>query len=217
MVSGSENAPRRELTGAHAPEREIILVLGKTGMGKTRWTKRYLTGAHRLLILDPQLEYDGPLFESVDGGADHEQLLDYLANHRAFRARVPYTTIQEFAFLCRIVYHVKRCTFVVDEAQRVLPESRSRLPRDFEHVLYRGRHARVTLVLIAQRASTVNIAPRSQWTRIISFRQTEPPDIKWIESQAGEALPLDTLNAGEYIEIRPSGSERRILPDQWQH
>lgn len=170
-------------------------------MGKTVWSRGFLRDKRRLIILDTQSEYRGEYFAEAD------DMLDFLEkNPHTFRVRVDRPDYLDVC--CRAALAMGRVWLVVEEVQRVIPPYGQPMPSSFLDVLYRGRHRNVNVLLIAQRASTINIAARSQWTRIISFRQTETTDTKWIEQQAGEVLALTELERLWYYDVMPDGVTR---------
>lgn len=199
-------------------EREIILVYGKTGMGKTRWTKRYLRTKQRVMIVDPMLEHEGEAFD------DMTDLLDRVERYPTFRVKTEF--VQDVPMMAKIAmvandkkrFDEKRhpeLVLAIEESQRSLPSGNSPLPSSIEDVIYRGRHARVSLVTISQRPSTVHIAARSQWTRLVVFKQTEGADLKWLSEQTGEYEDeFFNLKPGEFWEFSPQGGTRMMLPDQ---
>jgi DNA helicase HerA-like ATPase len=186
-------------------ERSIIEVFGMTGMGKSRWTREYLKPKERVIIMDTQNEHDGILFDDL--GA----MIDHIRAYRTFRVRTEYP--DDFEMLCAIAFAAGNCTLVIEEAQRVLPPSRTSPPDSFLNVVYRGRHPRVSLLLVSQRPTTVHIAARSQWNRIICFRQTEPADVDWITNVSGygDIDPLH-LPQSRYYDISPMGCAMGTAP-----
>jgi hypothetical protein len=179
-------------------------------MGKSEWTKQYLKRVPRVIICDPMDEYEGTLYN------DPEDMIEHVRAYRVYKVRT--TDIDALPVLCSIAMAAGRCTLVIDEAQRTLPQGSRKLPPQFEDIIYRGRHKVVSLVLISQRPSTVHIAARSQFTRMICFRQTEKNDVAWIQNTAGEDLPLQKLRMNEYYEIDPVGIYRGNLDsDQGPH
>ncbi len=158
------------------PGRDIVLVFGKTDMGKTSWTRQYLRARPRVILLDPMDEYPGLAF------ADPVQLIDYIRERSRFTVRS--IGVQDFEALCQIAFAAGHVTLAIEEAQRCLPPHLP-LPAAFEHIVYRGAHVGASLVLIAQRPSTVNIAARSQFTRLVTFAQSEVADVRWIEGATG--------------------------------
>jgi DNA helicase HerA-like ATPase len=172
-------------------------------MGKTSWLKRYLKSVRRGLILDPVNEYDRvQKFDHLD------VLIEHVLRYRIFRVRTEWET--DFPLLCATAKAAGNCTLVIDEAQRVVPP-RGDVPATFEDIVYRGRHRGVSLAIAAQRPSTVHLVARSQWSRLITFRQTEPNDVRWIEDTTGYSLPLTDLEPLTFYEITPTGIYRKHL------
>lgn len=174
-----------------------------TGMGKTRWTKAYLRDCRRQITMDIKAEHDGILYD------DLVAMIDHIQNYKTFKVRTQ--DPDNFDDLCKIAYAAGDCTLVIEEAEGVMPNSSQRPPNSFRDIVYRGRHERVSIVLIAQRPSSVHIAARSQWNRIITFRQTEPSDVQWIESVCGYQVDPLSLSQGEYYDIGPLGFRKLAL------
>lgn len=183
-------------------DREITLVFGQTGQGKTAWTRRYLRAIRRAIIFDPMDEYEGIPFDSL------EPMIEHIQRHGIFRVR--WRWVESFSFLASVALAAGRCLLVVEEAQRVIPPGPV-LPKEFEDVIYRGRHPEVSYLLVSQRPTTVHIAARSQWDRIVTFRQTEVADTRWLRNVSGFNLPFEELQRLEYFELTPHGSEKKAL------
>lgn len=187
----------------HRPEREITLVFGKTGMGKTRWTRQVTGGLSRAIILDPMGEYQGISFWDLN------DMAGYCREHKLFRVRTEDGTALNVLSCLALVE--RNCCLVVEESQRIIPPVYP-LPSYFSDILYRGRHAAVSAVIVAQRAATTHIACRSQWSRIITFRQSEQDDVRWLIQTTGFDLPeIRTLGVGEYYDIRPDSISKHLL------
>lgn len=174
-----------------------------TGMGKTRWTKAYLRNEKRLIIMDIKAEHDGILFD------DLADMIDHIQQYPTFKVRT--YDPDNFDDLCKIAYAAGNCTLVIEEAEGVMPASQQKPPASFRDIIYRGRHEGVSVVLIAQRPSSVHISGRSQWNRIVTFRQTEPADVAWIESVCGHEIDPLGLTQGEYYDITPWGFRKKML------
>jgi hypothetical protein len=200
-------------------EREVIVVYGKTGMGKSRWTKRYLKTKKRVMICDGMDEHEGQKFE------DLSEMLDHCEQYPTFRVRSEWW--QDAPMMAAIAMSVNdpkrfgegkkipELVLAIEESQRALPAGAKPLPSSIENALYRGRHHHVTLVAISQRPSTVHIGLRSQWTRLVVFHQTEGADLNWLHQQTGEPEEaFSSLKPGEYFEFTPLGALRQMLPDQ---
>jgi hypothetical protein len=184
-------------------ERDVTLTFGKTGMGKTQWAIRYLRAIKRAIILDPLGEYTGMEFYDLN------DMIDFVKDKKIFRVRTP--VAEHLDGLSEIARSVGNVCLVIEEAQRIIPPAQL-LPDAFEDVIYRGRHQRVSVVTVAQRASTTHIAMRSQWTRLITFGQTEPNDVKWLEQTTGFDMgALLTFPPGRFCDVRPDRIEYREI------
>lgn len=190
-------------------EREISLVFGKTGMGKSNYVKGYLASLSRVIILDPLDEYPAIEFQ------DMEDMVSYIEeNPKGFHVKS--TNILDLEILGEIVDSMNDITFIIEEAQRCLPASRQELPDSLQRIIFLGRHFGRSLVIAAQRPSIVHIAARSQWTRIISFNLSEIGDVSWIRNTSGYDVENENdirkLPVGDYFEITPGGFERKHAP-----
>ena len=184
-------------------ERSITEVFGMTGMGKTRWSKAYLAPIQRQIIMDIKAEHDGILFDDLG------KMIDHIEHYPTFKVRT--YNPDDFDDLCKIAYAAGNCTLVIEEAEGIMPASQQKPPASFRDIVYRGRHERVSVLLIAQRPSSVHISARSQWNRIVTFRQTEPADVAWIESVCGYDVDPLNLKQGEYYDITANGFRKKML------
>lgn len=187
-------------------DRSITLVFGQTGTGKSQYTKRLIKKSKRVIVIDPQVEYDAlPMCDDLTALAAHIN-----GNPRLFRVR--YSDLRDFDAVCDIASQVPETLLIVEESQRIIPPN-SKLPPAFENLVYRGRHSGTSIHLIAQRPTTVNIAVRSQYHEIISFRQTEKRDIGWITDVTGFEVEDDLKNLAvlEYVRFNRDGMKKEKL------
>lgn len=187
-------------------KRDVIFVFGKTGMGKSQITKSLIRNYKRVIILDPLIEYIKS--ENFD---DIESLIHFIENKKVFNASI--SDVTEFDTLSEIVKNIDNTLFVVEEAQRVIPSGATPLPDSFADLIFRGRHTRSNILIVAQRASTVNINARSQWTKLFIFNQSEPKDLAWIENTTGFDIRdyIRELQPLEYFEITPSSYDKKKI------
>ncbi|MCK9282165.1 MAG: DUF87 domain-containing protein [Melioribacteraceae bacterium] len=181
--------------------REITIIYGKTGTGKSHLAKELIYNYNRVVIIDPKAEYmDGLVFNNfID-------LVDYYKDNEP----------DEFIFICRFEsdleheYIFKFCQIiedvllVVEEAEiYISPYAKSSA---FLDLCRYGRHHNVSILGIARRVSELSINFRALVTRLISFKQTEPVDIKISETLGFHGLDqLQQFPDGhtEYQEIFP--------------
>lgn len=176
--------------------REIVIVVGKTGQGKTTWTKQYLNNLKRIIILDPLDEYRGQEYYELS------QMIEHMQRYKMYCVKS--SAIDDLDDLCKISQSAGNLHFVIEEAQRSIPP-RANLPESVKDLIYRGRHQNVSIIAVAQRASSINIALRSQFTKIIAFWQTEPADLTWLDNVSGYPVSEYNFKPYSYLEITPFG------------
>ncbi len=175
-------------------EREIIICIGQTGTGKTQWTKGFLKTQKRIIVLDPQAEYSLQEFYNA------EEIYSYIHNRKIFRVRC--CDLRQFPSLCFAATIIPKTLLVIEESQRILAP-KMKIPVEFEDIIYRGRHTETSLLLVAQRATTIDIAVRSQFSQLIVFRQSEKHDLDWLSDVTGRDLndEIHSLNRLEFLHI----------------
>lgn len=200
-------------------QRDITLIVGVTTSGKTFWTNRHLVSKYdRCVIVSPvehvRNEYNGYLCRDLEELAERIDLAD--SERKKFRLKI--SDISQFETLCQLLYLRGQetgipTTLCIEEAQRVIP-SKKELPDSFKDILFRGGDAYLNLVVVCQRAGSVSLDFRSQWLRIVSFRQSAPADVNWIYQSTGyeEVLGLPNFRPREYLDISPA-SIKHHLPE----
>lgn len=159
-------------------ERDFIVVVGNQGQGKSVWSKAYADGQKRLLVYDPLQSY------RADFQTDPEEWVeDIIRDGSDFRFGSGYPW--ELSMLGNAAYAAGNCTFVVEECALIFKRGEE-LQDWAKPLVFMGRIQRVSLVLIAQRASKIPMDIRSQASRIITFRQTEPADVSALIDRIGE-------------------------------
>lgn len=164
-------------------EREIVVILGQQGQGKSCWTKHKTSDLSRLCVWDPKRSYpvEFPLdlseyWESVAQGAE--------------RFRVGGFYPEQAELVGSIAFAEQNCALVVEECG-ILFDPRCDLPDWARECVYIGRERKISVYAVAQRPRSINIALRSQATRIITFRQREWKDLDWLQDCFD---PNDILN-----------------------
>lgn len=185
--------------------RQVIIVTGKTRHGKSEHVKTRLAPLYnRVIIFDYMQEYhDAMHFENLS------DLIDYCKGNPQFI--VSFSDMNQFSMLCDTVYHLGNCLFIIEEVSRVFP-AKSAIPEEFRNLLWIGGHREVSLLFVSQRAASIDISMRSQYTRCYSFKQTEPADVKWLHELSGkddDVYQVIELPPYEYIDISDDGVIRR--------
>lgn len=159
--------------------RDFIIVVGNQGCGKSVWAKSYAHAQTRLLVFDPMGSYT-----RVDFTTDTEVWLENVANERLNAFRYGRIMPGDLADLGNAAFAAGRCSLIVEECAIIFRRN-EKLPTWAERAIFMGRHRSLNLVLIAQRAAKIPIDIRSQATRFITFKQTEPDDVAAIAERFG--------------------------------
>lgn len=187
--------------------REVVLISGKSTMGKSCFADELLYNYNRVIILDPDLEHDGKLLFTLSNIRLH------CTSNPLYRVKTENVLI--FENLCEFIFEQakpnQRILFCIEEITRLNLDARlDRFPQ-FKRIVFAGGHTGVDLYILAQRISSIPISLRSQYTKIITFCQTEPDDLKYFKSVSQDELmqEIPRLQPREYIEITSQQIEKR--------
>jgi hypothetical protein len=159
-------------------ERTLAAIAGKTGTGKSLWTKLATRAYRRLLVYDPSQTFPNVHWCSEEelenlGGDEYDNFPDNF--------RLGCADPSCIDLLSDIACVVGRCGFIMEECHTVF--SRNMVAPDWlKRQIYYGRHLRIDSYFIAQRASALLIDIRSQVNRVISFNQSESDDCDWLRA-----------------------------------
>lgn len=209
-------ADREQYASINAPR--VTLIVGKTQQGKsTLALKLALREAPRIIVLDSARTR---VFDSIaDGGqfATWKELAAWLVTEAskhprwcvALRSKRP----EDYAALLTASEHFRGILLLLDETHKLALMEGVREP--LELVALTGAHygngAGVWLYMLAQRPTGVPINIRSQADRIITFRQQEPRDRKWlVEWGTSEefAEQVGNLPDHQHLIYPPPGGEK---------
>lgn len=176
--------------------RNVRLILGKTGSGKTTLARQFVKQLTRALILDSGFcEFPAHNFRTM------RELHKYLDAHGGAGGnfRASYTPLKkDISTLFRWSREIglaEELTLVLEECDRFpTPESAA----GFEELIQRGRHYGVHMLCLTTHPYAVDIDLRRQATEIYSFRQHEPADIKWLSSVMPASIVEQIAGLGDY-------------------
>lgn len=188
-------------------QREIILVLGQAGCGKTTWANHYIGDELRTIIVDAGFgEFKAAETKTV------EELIQYLEARNSNGAgffKVSYTPRpSELDTIFDVAMAVNRndAGEVVNESLLVIEEANvlgEPEPESvYEYALVKGRHDGLSIMAVTLYPSLLSIKLRSQSTRLVLFHQDEPAHLKYIEGKVGReiASQLRDLDKFEFID-----------------
>lgn len=173
--------------------RDYIVVTGAQGCGKSVWAKQYTSSTSRLLVYDPTRSY--PVNYDWDQRTGEEILI---GKHKHFRIGID--NGDDLDMLCDMSYVSGDTTLLIEEAG-VLFGRGQKLTSSVRRVIFMGRHRRVNLLLLAQRAVSIPVDLRSQANRFVSFRQIEEQDVAAVSGIMGK----------QYKSVLPALPELRCL------
>lgn len=166
--------------------RDFIIVVGNQGAGKSVWAKIYAQTIPRLLVYDPLASY------RVDFTTDPEDYISDIADGNTSSFRVGTYLQDELSLFGSAAFAAGNCTMVMEECGVVFQRG-TLMEQWLSRLIFMGRHRSVSLVYVAQRAASIPIDVRSQASRIVSFRQSEPEDVdalcKRIGKQYRDVIP----------------------------
>ena len=153
---------------------DLTAIVGMRGSGKTTLTRGLIEiageqGVKNIVVYDPLREYDNPEVERY----------------------VPTTPWgqAEFDALCKKLAYRGNCWFVVEEADRYLPQ-RGLIPQWASILVNQGRHYGIGMVAISRRIASLSKDYFSLCEHLCIYRLWIPNDISYIR----EFLPREQAN-----------------------
>jgi energy-coupling factor transporter ATP-binding protein EcfA2 len=167
-------------TGNEMTQREVVIILGKTGYGKSTWLQQYARMYPRIFVFDP--------FAAIPAQYLSEQQLIDAHEAGDFKQGGFIVGTRELAnmdLIGAIAYLSGNCLFIIEECGVAFYKG-ERIPDWLAEIIFLGRHNAVSLCMTAQRAASIPIELRSQANRFITFRQTERKDVEWTRDYVGD-------------------------------
>jgi len=173
-------------------ENYIIGVMGKKGSGKTELVKKYIPKLKRAIIIDPMHEYHESTIVY-----NWRDLVGFIDEFKDLEFRVIFrpADFEDVNMFFVIANNVNRYTLVVEEVENWC-DSR-RIHPDFEKMISFGRHGERNIIWISRSPFEINRDLTRQTDVLISFRQTEPVDLKYLANYNFNK-DLKTLDQYEY-------------------
>jgi len=189
--------------------REVVLITGKTGSGKSVLMKEMILQQPRVIVFDSVLEYPAadPPFPAIYIYGYHD-LVSFLVKNQRKPFRIVFVPIEDpqskiilktgeeltvFELVSKIIYEtLHQVTFAVEEIANYM--NKNSLPLYFDKIIRLGRHSSISIYATTQRPADMHPNLKAQCTKFISFKQHLPNDIDWIKQVIGdEAFMLKDL------------------------
>lgn len=162
-------------------QREVILIFGQTGSGKSYLARELARSYHRVLIADSGFGDFAPIEEAPT----YDDLLKKLEGWKAFEGkpfRVSYDfRPEEYPLAFSTVLYLRDTLLVLEEGDRF-----DATLDEYREVIFRGRHYGVHILIISLHPRAIPTDLRRQATKIISFRQIFPDDLDWLAEMMGD-------------------------------
>ena len=184
-------------------ERDIVIVLGRTGQGKSVWTRQFLKHKPRIFVFDPLMDIRAEYVTQKD-------LLDiYDAGGLADgKIRLGISSPDDVELLSAISFIAGNAWLVIEEASFLFPPG-GRAPEWLREPIFLGRHRRLSILITAQRPTSIPVDLRSQASRIVCFSQHERRDTQWLDSYfEDQADQISDLKPLECLDVDGSGISR---------
>lgn len=176
-------------------QRQVIIIFGKTGTGKSFLAKRIIAEkSKRNIIFDSRFEYDDGYI--VYTYPEFSEIIKQVKNDSEFHIICRMKSEKDTLYALKLLTMLNNYTFVVEEAELYI-DARSQSD-EFNHLINFGRHQNISLIGITQRAPQINIKFRSQYSSMFSFRQSEPNDLKKLAEYGFNPDEIKNLPDHEY-------------------
>lgn len=164
-------------------QREIVLVMGMTGWGKSWWSKLYSKPHQRKVVYDPTMSF--PVQEYLPTADIVENIMDGDEESRR-HFNYGFVDVDGIPSVAGALFVVGNNLLVVEECATVFDKGQARLPEWGKRCCFLGRHRENSIVLIAQRPTYIPIDFRSQANRVVTFCQHEGADMDWLKDFYGK-------------------------------
>lgn len=188
----------------------LTLIVGERGYGKSLYAYNLAKRYGRFIYLDKANTFGKRGLTPVVSEYDRAKALIDAVLQRQARRLVLYATVEVyedvFAGLRPLIDRQVplKLALVVDECQNYM--TTKTINPDLSRIIAEGRHCDLDVIFVARQFREVNIRARSQCDRVISFRQQEALDLKYVKEYNRNGLHFENyvanLGRDEFVKIR---------------
>lgn len=195
--------------GATAADVPVVVVVGRRGLGKSRWIRRYVEPVQRLFCVDSMGEYPGA---DVWNAAD---LVDWHTRGgpraRRWRVRLRDADVGRIDDALAACWDWGPCVVVVDEAQRFKGSGPKDCTPGLRGLLDVGRHRGVAVVGAARRAHELPVNLRANASRWVAFATSEAADLSLMRRAMPWAYDaVCSLRGHDYVDVDMMNGTARV-------
>lgn len=180
-------------------KRQILTVVGKTGRGKSFFTKEYLVPEiaknEPVIIADSMAEYTaGTVYKSFEGFYSAVKEKGKLEGVSIVQIKSDSDAKKLFAFCAKC--EAKHCLVIEEASKYCTPHS---VDEFINSIVAYGRHFGVSAVFSAQRFAQLNKIITSQTDIFVTFQQTEQVDLKALSNYFNETEKIKSLEKQQFV------------------
>ena len=194
MADDEEASAPVELT---LPDEErfnyVLFIGGRKGSGKTYLAKEIAEGEDRCVSIDNLGQFDN--MEVCTGYEACARALVKAEKRKKFKLALRTNSVEEDIRLMGLVFLMQKVTLICDETSKYV--SPSFMPEEIEQLVRYGRHQAINQVYMARRPAEINRELTAQADVIVTFRQHEPRDVKYLSDFMGPEAK-QSKNLGNY-------------------
>lgn len=172
--------------------RNIIIILGKTGEGKSTLAKMIEGKSSRSIIFDPQWEYNTYTFLAQN----YDDVFDYLIQKNPHKFKINFRSMNrhEKDAMFQTAWTLGNVLVVIDEADMYLQSDNKYV----DQLVEQGRHRNVSLCFIARRPTDIRANIRALCTSRFTFAQDDPDILRHLGLWGFPYEGVDRLQKVQY-------------------
>jgi hypothetical protein len=180
--------------------RQVVIITGKTGYGKSTWLEAYSKGVQRIAAFDPFAKFPAEYLTE-------DELIKLSEIQPTGPFRIATHRLDDLDLIGSLSYLLGNCLLVIEECGYCFGKG-ERIPDWLSEIVFLGRHNNVSLVVTAQRAASIPIDLRSQANRLVTFQQTETNDIGWMDNYLPPEADVTALDRFECYDSEDNNVSR---------